>query len=721
MKISSEQQLVELAAQYKSEFGPPIPLEYGEKEPVKGFKWSNYTDDELDAVLGKGRQNIAVRLDFLIDFDLDSTEAVDLAQAGLLPVAAVFGRPGKPCSHWLYALGEPTKYRKFSDPDPQGADPLLFEMRTGKTHYTRFPGSVHENGEVLEWVNRNFDRSRPLQKPEKIARCLAAACLLLRCWRPGHRDELDAALTSVLIEAEWPEDDIKAFIQAVAVAAKDDESHRRGKKYEYVARAAEDERRTFGWGKIQEIVGRLRAKQLRVWLATKKGEDGGVDPEALIDELNSKYALTNLHGKERVLEVVVDPESGYRSPAFKTVQDLHAKLASVRVFREGRRVNAAKVWLEHPRRRDLDGLTFEPYPPGRVLERPRHFNLFQGWPVAPVEGDCSLFLEHLLQNVCLGNEEHYRWLLGVLAHGIQRPAEKLGISIVLKGRQGVGKGKVVEWYGKLFGAYFLHVSQGSHLTGRFTGHLEAKLLVFADEAIWAGDKAAEGALKALITERESVIERKGIDAVRLPSFLRVIIASNNEWVVPAEPEERRFAVFEVSTSRMQDHEYFAAIDRQMNSGGLEALMHHLLNVNLDSITLRKIPRTSALAEQKEQSLDWVSRWWQERLWQGALYPEQSIWPVEPVLVGQLHGYYVEYCKNLGRQRIDGLMMFSKRLRELLPELPLVRPSSSDGVRKRAYVLPSLEDSRAAYDARMDSQTPWPEGSAAMAGPESSDY
>jgi hypothetical protein len=77
------------------------------------------------------------------------------------------------------------------------------------------------------------------------------------------------------------------------------------------------------------------------------------------------------------------------------------------------------------------------------------------------------------------------------------------------------------------------------------------LSLFADEAFWAGDKKGESVLKGLITERTLVIEQKGIDAVQWPNRLKVMMAANAAWVVPASYHERRFAVFDVSNRYAQ--------------------------------------------------------------------------------------------------------------------------------------------------------------------------
>jgi hypothetical protein len=47
------------------------------------------------------------------------------------------------------------------------------------------------------------------------------------------------------------------------------------------------------------------------------------------------------------------------------------------------------------------------------------------------------------------------------------------------------------------------------------------------------------------------------------------MASNNEWVVPASSDERRYFVLDVADERAQDHEYFQAILDEAKAGGHE--------------------------------------------------------------------------------------------------------------------------------------------------------
>ena len=84
----------------------------------------------------------------------------------------------------------------------------------------------------------------------------------------------------------------------------------------------------------------------------------------------------------------------------------------------------------------------------------------------------------------------------------------------------------------------------------------AHLLLQAEEAVWAGDKAAEGRLKSLITSKIQMIEAKGIDPIRVTNYVRLVMTSNEDWVVPAGMDERRFAVFDIAPTVKGNFAYF---------------------------------------------------------------------------------------------------------------------------------------------------------------------
>jgi hypothetical protein len=314
----------------------------------------------------------------------------------------------------------------------------------------------------------------------------------------------------------------------------------------------------------------------------------------LIEKMNDIHAVINLGGKCRVMKMGIDPDTGLRDFTFSTASDFKALYINRKVkVGDEADVTLGAYWFTHRKRREFEGITFNPKktPEG-------YFNMWTGFAVEPKAGDCSKFLTHIEENISNGNKAIYDYIIAWMADGIQNPADLPGVAVVLRGSMGTGKGVFASGYGSLFGQHYMPLIQGSQLTGRFNDHMKDKVLLFADEAFWAGDKTAEGVLKALITEPYIVIEGKGENAFKIRNHLHFIFATNNSWCVPAGAQERRFCVIDVSEKHIQDHQYFAAIQEELDKGGREALLHYLLNYDLTGINLRVFPQTSALMEQK---------------------------------------------------------------------------------------------------------------------------
>lgn len=223
-----------------------------------------------------------------------------------------------------------------------------------------------------------------------------------------------------------------------------------------------------------------------------------------IVELNEKHAAVMLGGKFCVMNFEYDPirkvKSGvtYSTPANFKERYAHRRLGGV---------GLGVAWFSHHARRQYEGIVFAP---GKDVSG--YYNLWQGFAVEPKEGDCSLFLDHIRDNICNGKEEHYEYILAFMANIVQEPWDLPGVALVLRGKQGTGKGAFVTEFGELFGPHFKQLSHSKQLTGHFNSHLGDALVVFADEAFWGGHKDQEGVLKALITEERLMVEPKGLNA-----------------------------------------------------------------------------------------------------------------------------------------------------------------------------------------------------------------
>jgi hypothetical protein len=132
-------------------------------------------------------------------------------------------------------------------------------------------------------------------------------------------------------------------------------------------------------------------------------------------------------------------------------------------------------------------------------------------------------------------------------------------------------------------------------------------------------------LKRILTEPTLFIEGKGLNAIEMENMLKVIIASNQDWVFPASFNARRVAMFDVSDERMGDKEYFAKLAHQMKHGGLAAMLHDLLHFDLDGRHPRDdVPQTQALVDQKELSLSPADQWWLSLIASGVLPADNRV-------------------------------------------------------------------------------------------------
>jgi phage/plasmid-associated DNA primase len=304
-----------------------------------------------------------------------------------------------------------------------------------------------------------------------------------------------------------------------------------------------------------------------------------------------------------------------------------------------------------------------------------------------------------------GSEEIFNYLLKWMARLVQDPGgERIGVSIVMRGKMGVGKGVFTTQFGEIFGSHFLHISNPTHLVGKFNNHFKSAILVFVDEGNWAGNKTAEGVLKALITERHLMIEPKGKDPFPVENHIHLIFASNNMWVVPAGLEERRFLVLDVSDKHMQDHGYFGAIIDQMNNGGREALLYDLLEMNVKDEDLRKIPRTSALLDQIVLTMPTARKFWLERLRAGTLLKGDWEWK-EFVITEGLYGQYLEFAQAVGDKNALIDRQFGKELRRLCPDIKRVK-RAMDGRDRWVLRTPPLDTCRAHFEKAVHMKINW---------------
>ena len=332
----------------------------------------------------------------------------------------------------------------------------------------------------------------------------------------------------------------------------------------------------------------------------------------VLEAFNEKYAVVNESGKVVVYNPKRDEQLKRDTIERIMFEDFRRMYMNhkveVGVSKKGNPIysNIGDVWLEHPKRRQfLGGVVMSP---GNKVPDDC-WNLWRGFTVDPMPGDWSRMYDHIRDVICGGDQKVFAYTLGWLARMVQQPDKQGEVALVLRGKKGTGKGTLGNWMVRLLGQHSVHVYHAKHLVGTFNAHLRDAVFVFADEAFFAGDKAHEGMLKGLVTEPIITIEAKYQNAVSIANMTHILMASNSDWVVPTSSDERRFCVMDVSDHRIGDKAYFTALNEQMENGGLAAMLHDLLNMDLSKFNVRDVPQTDALADQKRLSLDSLHRWW----------------------------------------------------------------------------------------------------------------
>jgi hypothetical protein len=378
----------------------------------------------------------------------------------------------------------------------------------------------------------------------------------------------------------------------------------------------------------------------------------------------------------------------------------------------------AQMWIEWPGRRNFDGLVFEP----EIDAGPRWFNLWRGFavePAAPVTAGAhshpmvERWKEHLLENICGRDKIQADWLTGWFAHLIQKPYEKPLVAVVFRGGKGVGKNALVERVSKLLGGHAMTTSRRRYLVGNFTSHLQRCLLFVLDEAFWSGDKEAEGVVKDLVTGTEHLIELKGKESFTVRNLTRVVVIGNEEWLVPASADERRWAVFEVGEGRKQDRKYFEEMRLGLDEqGGAAHLLRYLMDYKITQ-DVNLAPNTVGLTAQKISSLEPVPQWWYDTLAAGTIAGGDwgGEWP-DSIATNRLRDALRRWVGNRNiKGRLPNDVNFGKILCQMAPSFKkrkIGKVSVGDGDTSYAYFKAPLEDLRKEFDKYIGGGVPWAE-------------
>ena len=196
-----------------------VVLAPGEKNAVESvWRELEYTPDMF-----RPGDNIGIKsMDGMVIVDLDCPEAVSAAPFFLPQTGAVYGRPSKPRSKWIYRCHGLKRIVEFKDTklkNKKGA--TLLELRVN--HQDMAPPSKHPDGEELSWDGK-IKQPSSIEPPELwlAGKLIATASLLIRYYNgKGNRHKWMMAVAGSLRHYGVSEEDALKLIRCATKAAGD--------------------------------------------------------------------------------------------------------------------------------------------------------------------------------------------------------------------------------------------------------------------------------------------------------------------------------------------------------------------------------------------------------------------------------------------------------------------------------------------------------------------
>ena len=389
-----------------------------------------------------------------------------------------------------------------------------------------------------------------------------------------------------------------------------------------------------------------------------------------------------------------------------------------------------ELWLRHPLRRSYEGIIFDPAQTFDIADE--YYNTWRGFAITPGIGNVDRYLEYILKIVVSGNSEHYEWLLDWVAHIFQKPWEKPGTSVILRGIEGIGKSFFAETIGQLISGHknnkinhcYFKTSNPEHVMNHFNDHLANILLLHLEETFWAGDKKGAHLIKDFITGDELSIGQKHLSTKMQRNYMRLIMNGNDDWIVPAGLESRRFAVFDVSDELVQNTEFYGEISVWLKEGGLEALMYFFKHRDITH-DIRKVPITEGLIQQRVHSMDSVQSWWLNMLIAGRMpYIDINSDGNIKVVKEVLFNHYCESMRKSMTRTRSTETDFANKIRSFVPKIERGKSVKggmgkveslistckvgAKGEQRYAFIIPSLEICKKCMDHVLGSKYNWEE-------------
>lgn len=298
-----------------------------------------------------------------------------------------------------------------------------------------------------------------------------------------------------------------------------------------------------------------------------------------------------------------------RTMTRKALKETYENLNCLSIDEKGKETSKSFIdrWLKDGEMREYERALTVPPPliiPKGVLNLWTPFEWEKEMEV--VGGSTDIIHEHM-RLITGYDEEVYQHFVKMIAFKLQMPAHKTNVMIVITSEEGTGKSLLFNAFERLFGEQKCidFSAPEKDLFGTFAYKWADKQMVLLNDFNPAELKRENSErMKALITETNITLERKGIDQFETKQYCQFIAFSNSMAPVPINNGSRRYWMFSASSAKKGDASYFKGVaDWMEKDENIKAWYDELMAMKLDDFVPWKFPLTEAMEIAKASNMN----------------------------------------------------------------------------------------------------------------------
>jgi hypothetical protein len=197
------------------------------------------------------------------------------------------------------------------------------------------------------------------------------------------------------------------------------------------------------------------------------------------------------------------------------------------------------------------------------------------------------------------DRELFIYVLNWVAYMLQNVGKKTATCLILKGLQGVGKGRFTDIISELTSGYSAsNINRMDEVTGNFNSILLSKVFLVLNEIKNVGEEknANYDNLKSIITDERFTINEKNVPRFEAENVNNLVVVTNHNYPVRVEASDRRYVVCDCKTDYLGRLDYWKELSDGMDEDFYDNLFTFFISLDLSNFNPRKIPVNEAKNE-----------------------------------------------------------------------------------------------------------------------------